>query len=392
MNNSYEEQVIDLTRRLVQCPSINPPGDTSDCAKIVLSEFKENGINTEIMAGKKGACNVVARLPGEKKGKVLLLNGHLDVVPPGEGWTVDPFGGEIRAGRMYGRGTTDMKSGLASMITAMIAIKHSGLFNGEIIFTGVADEETGSAYGTQYLLKNNIGTNVDFAIVGEPTNLRVTLGNRGIRSIRIVVSGKASHACRPHLGINAIAYAAKVIGGIQSMKFSQRNDFFEIPSPSISVTMVRGGIKENIIPDRCELVVDRRMIPGETTETMLKELKGIINPILEEEKGIQIQVDVNPTYYYDPYLISENEPFVQATIEAVKLAVGREPVLATKAKAGSTDASHLFWGGIPVIIFGPGDPHFAHSVDERVDIKDIVLSTKVFVSVLSKLLGKWDGD
>lgn len=384
MNNPYKEQVIELTRKLIQCPSINPPGDTSDCAKIVLSEFKENGINAEIVVGKKGACNVVARLPGEKKGKVLLLNGHLDVVPPGEGWTVDPFGGQIQAGKMYGRGATDMKSGVASMITAMVAIKRSAVyFNGEIVFMGVADEETGSEWGTQYLLKNKIGTNADFAIVGEPTNLKVARGNRGVCWIDIVVKGKACHASSPHLGINAISYAARLAEAIHSIEFKNRNDLFEVPSPSFSVTMIRGGTKENIVPNRCELVVDRRMIPGETAETMTEALKRIIDPMMEREKGLQIEVRLRRNHF-DPYLIPQDEPIVQAAIESFEKIIGEKAKIG--AQAFSTDGSHLFLEGIPAVIFGPGNPHFAHAVDECVDIEDIVLSTEILISILDKLL------
>jgi len=382
-----KEEIVELTQELVRSESVNPPGDTSDCAKIVLNKFEQSNINAEIIEGKKGACNVVARLPGKKKGKVLLLNGHLDVVPPGEGWTVDPFGGEIRGNKIYGRGTSDMKSGIASMIAAMIAFKRSGAyFNGEIIFMGVAGEETGSEFGTLYLLKNNIGTNADFAIVSEPTNLRVELGNRGLRWIDLFVRGKASHSARPYLGINAISYAAKVIEAIQSIEFSNRNDAFEIPSPSISVTMIKGGTKENIIPDRCDLTVDRRMIPGETTEMVMEELKKIITPILKGEKGLQIEVKMRPNYW-DPYLISEDEPVVRATIESFKQVTGEKPEIASKVAC--TDASHLFHlARIPTVLFGPGNALLSHRVDECVAMKNLVLSTAIFISIFGKLLGK----
>ncbi len=382
-----KEEIIELTRELVQSPSVNPPGDTSECARIVLNRFEQNNINAKIIEVKRGVCNVVARLPGKKKGKVLLLNGHLDVVPAGEGWTVNPFGGEIRRDKMYGRGTCDMKSGIASMIAAMIAFKRSGAsFNGEIIFMGAADEETGSEFGTVYLLKNNIGTNADFAIVSEPTNLRVELGNRGLRWIDIFVRGKASHSGRPHLGINAISYAAKVIEAIQSIEFSNRNDAFEISSPSISVTMIKGGTKENIIPDWCGITVDRRMIPGETTETVMEELKRIITPILEGEKGLEIEVKMRPNYW-DPYLISEDEPIVRSTIDSFKQVTGEKPEIASKAAC--TDASHLFHlGGIPTVLFGPGDPLLSHKVDECVAMENLVLSTAIIISIFDKLLRK----
>lgn len=382
---SAKEESVELTQELVRCPSVNPPGDTTDCAQIVLNKFIENDIDAEIIEGKKGACNVVARFSGQNKGKVLLLNGHLDVVLPGEDWTVDPFGGEIRDGKIYGRGSADMKSGAASLIAAMIAFKRSGVsFNGEIVFMGVAEEETAGEFGTVYLLENKIGTNADFAIVAEPTSLKVMLGNKGLRWIDIIVKGKASHSGRPHQGINAIDYAAKLIGAVHSMEFKNRNDAFDVPSPSISVTMISGGTKENIIPGRCDLVVDRRMIPGETSETVVEELKRIINPIVEGEKGLHIETRLRPNHF-DPYLISEDEPIAQATIESFEEVTGRKPEIT--AKSSCTDASHLFQkAGIPTVLFGPGEESASHKSDEYVPIDNIMLSTEMFVSIFNKLL------
>jgi len=386
MNPSIgKEEIIELTRELIRSRSVNPPGDTSDCAKIILGRFKNAAIDAEIVEGKKGVSNVVARLPGRKKGKTLLLNGHIDVVPPGEDWTVDPFGGEIQGDKLYGRGTCDMKSGVASMMAAMIELKRSGAsFSGEILFQAIADEETGSEFGTVYLLNRNIGKHADFAIVSEPTNLRVELGNRGLRWVDLTIRGKASHAGRPYLGVNAILYAAKLIEAIQAMKFSNRNDAFEIPEPSISVTLVNGGTKVNIIPDRCDLSIDRRMIPGETTESVMGELKTVIDPVLEKEKELRIEMKMRPNYW-DPYLVSKNEPVVQATVEAVRQVTGKDPQLG--GKAACTDASHLFHvGKIPTVLFGPGNPNLSHKADEYVLTENLMLATKAFALIFKKLL------
>jgi succinyl-diaminopimelate desuccinylase len=382
----HKDEVIELMRELVRAPSPNPPGDTRECAEVILNKFKKERIDAEIVEGKKGVCNVIARLPGKRKGKTLLLNGHIDVVPAGEGWTVGPFGAEIRDGKIYGRGTCDMKSGIASTMGAMIGFKRSGApFNGEMVFMGAADEETGSEFGTVYLLRKEVGKKADFAIVSEPTSLRVELGNRGLRWIEITIKGKASHAGRPYLGINAISYGAKLIEAIHSIRFKNRNDAFEIPEPSLSVTQIHGGTKANIIPDRCELVLDRRMIPGETTETVLAELKEVIDPILEKEKELRIDIQMRPNYW-DPYFISEQEPVVQATIASVEEITGKKPFIG--GKAASTDASHLFHlGGIPTVLFGPGDETLSHKPDECVPIKNLLDGTEIYLSIFKKLLG-----
>jgi acetylornithine deacetylase/succinyl-diaminopimelate desuccinylase family protein len=382
-----ETEVIELAQALIRSPSVNPPADTRACAALILDKFRENDIDAEIIEEKQGAANVVARLPGDGRGKVLVLNGHLDVVLPGEGWRVDPFGGEIRGGMLYGRGSCDMKSGIASMVASMIDFKRSGRsFNGEIVFMGVADEETGSEYGTQLLLKKGIGKGADFAIVSEPTNLRLELGNRGLRWIDICVKGRASHAGRPNLGVNAIQYAAKLIDGIQSMKFENRNDAYEIPTPSISVTMINAGTNVNIIPNRCRLSVDRRMIPGETTETVMRELQDLVTPMLKEEKDLDVEIKMRPVNW-DAYLISENEPIVRATRESFEAVTGRSPEIL--AKSAGTDASYLFHlGGTPTLLFGPGNQYMSHQVDECVSLEDLVIATQILVVVFNRLLGQ----
>jgi len=382
-----ESEILALTQDIVRHPSVNPPAESTQCARTVLERFKENGIEAEIKEGKKGVANVVARLSGRKKGKKLLLNGHMDVVAPGEGWTVDPFGGEVKDGMIYGRGTCDMKSGIASMQAAMIGFKRSGKpFDGEIVYMAVGDEETGSRFGTRYLLENNIGTDADFAIVSEPTNLAVELGNRGLRWFDICVTGKASHAGRPHLGVNAIRCGARLVEAIESHRFAHRDDRFEIPTPSLSVTTINGGTQVNVIPNRCRLTVDRRMIPGETVETVMAELEEMIDSITTDEEDVKIDLEMREAYW-DPYLISETESVVQAVKDSVQRVTGDSPKIG--AKAACTDASHIFHiGGIPTVLFGPGNQELSHKVDECVSIENVVKATEVFMSVFENLLGE----
>ena len=353
------------------------------CATIISDRLTENGIDAKIIEGKKGICNVVAGLTGGRKGKTLLLNGHMDVVAPGEGWTVDPFGGDIKDGKIYGRGTCDMKSGISSMMAALIGFKRSGKsFDGEIIFTAVGDEETGSQYGTRYLLEQKIGRNADFAIVAEPTDLAVELGNRGLRWFDIFVTGKACHAGRPHLGVNAIDYSARLAAAIQSFRFTHTDDNFELSKPSISVTLIDGGSQVNVIPNRCRLSVDRRMLPGETTESVMAELEKMIQSI--SMPGIGVEVKMRPGFW-DPYLISEKEPIVQVLIDAYRQSTGSEPTVRTKLAC--TDGSHIYnLGGIPAVLFGPGIPELSHQVDECVPIQNLVTATDIYMSAFDTLL------
>lgn len=386
MNNFITEgEIVNIMQELIRCPSVNPPAQTAECAQVVSDILRKNNIKAEIVEAQQGVANVVARLEGKNSGKRLLLNGHLDVVAPGEGWTVDPFGGEVRNDLIYGRGACDMKSGIAAMLSAIIAFKRSEQpFNGEIIFTAVGDEETGSQFGTKYLLEKGIANQVDLAIVTEPTDLAIELGNRGLRWFDISVKGLACHAGRPHLGTNAIQYASKIVEAIHGMKFTRKDDRFEIPQPSISVTMINGGTQVNVIPNRCRIAIDRRMIPGETTDSVLHELKEIVSSATAGQPDIDVEIHIRPECW-DPYLISEDEPVVVSLKKGHFEVTGERPIVRTKLAC--TDASHIFHhAGIPVALYGPGIAGKSHQVDECVPISNLIVATGVLLSVFRDIL------
>jgi len=378
-------EIVDIMQELIRRPSVNPPANTTECAGVVARIFHRNHIPAEIVEGQPGVANVVARLTGQAEGKRLVLNGHMDVVAPGEGWTVDPFGGEVRNGCLYGRGACDMKSGIAAMMAAMIALKRfAAAFKGEIIFTAVGDEETGSRFGTRFLLNQGIMDGADAAIVTEPTDLAIELGNRGLRWFDLSVKGRACHAGRPHLGRNAIDFASRIVQAIHAFEFKQHDDRFEIPTPSMSVTMINAGTQVNVIPNRCRLAVDRRMLPGETTDSVLAEINAIVAAVTSGQPEVEVAVEMRPDFW-DPYLISEDEPIVAALKKAHIQATGRKPPVRTKLAC--TDASHIFHrAGIPVALYGPGIAARSHQVDECVPIENLVTATEVFLAVFRDFL------
>jgi acetylornithine deacetylase/succinyl-diaminopimelate desuccinylase family protein len=380
-----DEEIIELTRELLRAPSVNPPADTEACARVALAYLEQNGVPAELREGAAGVFNVVGRLSGERPGKRLLLNGHIDVVAPGEGWSVDPFGGEIRAGQIYGRGACDMKSGIAAMLAAVVGFKRSRKsFKGEIIVAAVGDEETGSRFGTRYLLERGLKNEIDLAIVTEPTDLAIELGNRGLRWFDVTVKGQACHAGRPHYGRNAVHGASLLIQAIHDHKFSKRDAHFEIPTPSMSVTMINAGTQVNVIPNRCRFSIDRRMIPGETSGSVLAELREIVDSVLARQEGFEVDIEMRPDWW-DPYLIAEDEPIVAALKSAHFEVTRREPIVRTKLAC--TDASHIFHqAGIPVVLYGPGIAGRSHQVDECVPVEDLVQATNVLLKVIDKIL------
>ena len=377
------EEVRDLLARLIRSRSLNPPGDVRECAQLIAADLEGRGLPAEIIEEKTGVANVVSRLEGRGNGKTLIWNGHFDVVPPGEDWQEDPFSGEYRDGYLYGRGTSDMKSGLAAMMIALGALKKSGApFQGRIVLQAVGDEETGSENGTVVMIRNNIGAGAAFAIVGEPTDLAVSIGNRGLRWIEVLVKGRASHAGRPHLGANAIQAASRMIQELHRLPLERHHPLFEIPHPSLSVTLIAGGAKINIIPSRCSFSIDRRMVPGETTESVLGEIKEIVGK--NKEEGISAEVRVIHSGW-DPYAIDPELPAVRGLCQTVEEISGRPPRI--KGKAGCTDASHLFHrAGIPSVCLGPGLEDMAHAANERVSLEKVIQAAKIYARSAVKLL------
>jgi succinyl-diaminopimelate desuccinylase len=380
------EDTRDLLCKLIRSKSLNPPGDVRECAAVIVEELRRRKLPAETIEEKPGVANIISSLDGQAEGKTLIWNGHFDVVPPGEDWEGDPFSGEYREGYIYGRGASDMKSGLAAMIIALDALKKAGApFRGRIVLQAVGDEETGSDGGTLVMIRRKIGVGAHFAIVSEPTNLNVSIGNRGLRWFEVSLRGRASHAGRPHLGANAIHAAARMISGLENLKFKAHHPLFEIPHPSLSVTMIQGGTKINIIPDRCKFSIDRRMIPGETSESAHQEIEEALRQNLFEG----IAYDIRITHEgWDPYAINPESPPVKSLCRAIEEVVGQPPQV--KGKAGCTDASHLFHRAhIPAVCFGPGLEDLSHAANERVALEKVVQAAQVYaLSAITLLDGK----
>ena len=377
------DDVRHLLTKLIRSRSLNPPGDVRECAGLIAEELRKRNLPSEIIEEKPGVANVVSLLQGQAGGKTMVWNGHFDVVPAGENWEFDPFGGEFRDGYIYGRGSSDMKSGLAAMIVALDALKKAQApFRGRIVFQAVGDEETGSEGGTMLMIRKKIGAEAAFAIVSEPTNLQISIGNRGLRWIEVTVKGRASHAGRPHLGANALQAAARMVSGLEKLDFKARHPLFEIPTPSLSVTMMQAGTKINIIPERCTFAIDRRMIPGETSETVRREIEEVVRQNLST--GISAEIRITHEGW-EPYALDPASSLVAGLSRAVQEVVGEAPRL--KGKAGCTDASHLVHkAGIPTVCFGPGLEDTAHTANERVALEKVAQAAKIYARAAMILL------
>jgi len=368
-----EDEARELTQQLIRIPSLNPPGNVDECALFIASWLNGNGIRSEMIRSEHVA-NVVAKI-GDESGKKLLWNGHCDVVPAGGNWVHDPFSGFCENGFVYGRGASDMKGGNAAMMLALKALKEQGVeLKGQIVLTIVGDEETGSVNGT-IMVMNKLGIRFDGAIVAEPTDLYVERAQRGLRWIEIKVFGRACHAGRPHVGKNAIEYSSKVIEAFKRIPFTAHNEIFEqgAKDPSLSVTMISGGIKTNIIPEECSLMIDRRMIPGERERDVVAEIERALSEIREEGFSIRLEVVGKG---WDPFITDQNEPIVKNIMDSYQRIMQEQPRV--RGKGGCTDASHIFHAGIPAVIFGPGIPNESHTANEKVAISRVTKAAEIF--------------
>jgi acetylornithine deacetylase/succinyl-diaminopimelate desuccinylase family protein len=378
-----EREICELTKKLISIKSVNPPGDVDECSYFIRQWLVNNGIETEIRRFEH-VNNVVARL-GNPDGKRMLWNGHFDVVPAGsiDQWTTDPFAGQEKGGCLYGRGASDMKSGIAAMMLGLSVLKKMDIkLGGEIVLQAIGDEETGSANGTLSLLEI-CGANFDFAIVPEPTDFCIESAQRGLRWIEIAVTGKSAHAGRPHIGRNAIEHASRIIGALKTIKYETHCDIFEegLQYPSLSVNIIDGGIKENIIAEKCRIVLDRRMLPGETEQQVMKEIQTAIDSVSAEGFSAKARITNRG---WNPYIIDQESPVLLETIESYKNIVGKEPIV--RGKGGCTDASHIFDAGIPVVILGAGSANESHTANEKVDIHRIKQLCEIMIDATVRLL------
>jgi putative selenium metabolism hydrolase len=339
--------------------------------------------------------NVVGRI-GAGPGPVLLFNGHMDVVNVGnpEAWQRAPFGAEVENGVMYGRGTVDMKGALAAMVYAAKAlIEADSPLAGTVYVVGVVQEEPSEGMAMRMLVEEG-GLRPDFVVLGEPTNLDVSRGQRGRMEMQVTLSGRSCHSSTPEQGENALYAAARLIFGIELLAPRLLNDPV-LGQGTIAVTDVQTvACSRNAIPDLCRLAIDRRLTLGETETRALNEIRQIIN---REEIKAEVAVGESEAVsytghrfryreYYPAWLMEEDHPLVRSAMRASERAIGRRPRLTTWGF--STDGVYTMGqASIPTIGFGPGEERFAHTSQEQIRLADVLKAAKVYAQLAVEVLG-----
>lgn len=381
-----EAETIAFLRDLIRCPTVNPPGDVREAAAVVAAKLEGAGLATQVVGPTPEHQNVVAILAGSGTGPRLAFNAHYDVVPTGEesGWTYPPFGAEIHDGRVYGRGAGDDKASVTAQVMAGVALARSGVpLAGTLIVTEVADEETSGHLGAGFIVKQGY-VDADYVIVGEQTRGQLCIGERGAVAVGLTVYGATGHAATPWMGVNAIEGMARVITALRTELWPRLAERTHptLAATTATISMIEGGVKVNVIPDRCEIHIDRRILPEETPESVLAEIREVATRALADEP--RFRVEVVDKLSRPAILSSAETPVAQALLAATRY-LGKEPVI-TGFFAG-TDAKHFAPHGYTTLVMGPGDPGTAHTQDEWVGIDEVMEATRLYALTALALLG-----
>jgi len=353
-------RLIKLTQQLIRIDSQNPGGTEFEIARFVKSYLDKLGLKTRIYEFQKKRSNVIAVLEGKDRKHSLLITPHLDTVPAGKNWTVDPFKGIIRKGRLYGLGATDCKCNLAvSMEVIRSLVEDKTALDYSLIFAATADEESGSELGLEPLLEKKI-LKPDVALVLDADDFSIVVAQKGLIHMKIKIEGKKAHGAYPWLGINAIDLAIEIIKKIKAYKFSKHKNKYLRP-PTINLGTIKGGDKVNIVADWCEFELDFRFLAGESAKKIMKDVKAIVKShagkFKIETQGIQ-----------EPFVIDKRHALVSHLIKAMQR-VKVETLI--EGSEGATAISFFQKIKIPSLATGFGTAKCAHMADEYVEIGNL---------------------
>ena len=378
-----DEFVTRLAQEMIRVPTVNPPGNEHRLAERLQHVMTEGGLTCTLYPLSPERASVVGRLHGKGALPAFAMVGHIDTVAPGEvPWSFDPFAGEITNGKLRGRGASDMKSGTAAMIAAAVALAGASVeLQGDLIVACTAGEEVDCA-GAIDLLERGVFEDVGAMLIPEPSDLAVYRAEKGALWVKIVTYGKTAHGSLPQEGCNAIDLMLRVLQKIESLSFTQSSHAL-LGSPTISIGTISGGIKVNVVPDRCEAAVDLRTLPGEDHDKLVEEITRL--GIEESPEGVQppevvLMVD-RPAVE-----VARNDPLVGAAEAAAREVTGRETEVGG-APYFSDGAVLIPALRIPMVLCGPGKPELAHQPDEYIDIDRLVQASHIYMVLAQKMLG-----
>ena len=406
------DEIVDFASELIKIPTVNPPGENyRECASVIGKKLQEFGFEVEYHVAedrpehgeKHPRVNIVGHRRGVEPRPLVHLNGHMDVVPAGHGWTLDPFAGTVRDGRLYGRGSSDMKSGIAAAVFAAEALRRAGVsLRGSVELSGTVDEESGGYAGVGWLAEKGLisSDRTDYVIIPEPFGRdRVCVGHRGVYWFKVTARGRMAHGSMPFLGVNAIERMAPLLEAFRTElmpALAERTTEmpvvpYEARKASININAIQGGQvggtgQTPCVPDRCELIVDRRFLIEEDAELVKKEIAGIVERV--GSRTPEGGYDLQDLVLFDPVMTPQGSPLTSGLQDAIKKVTGENAQLV--ASPGTYDHKHVsrVAGVDHCVAYGPGILEMAHQPDEYCEVESLVDATKVLSLVLLESIGK----
>ncbi len=388
LTTQEQQDLLDFLRALVRTPSF--PGQEGAVAALIMQEMQRLGFDHVTM---DRAGNVIGSI-GTAEGPLLMFNAHMDTVTVSQAnaWQTDPFGAELRDGVLYGLGSCDMKGGLAAALYAIAGLRRLGLpARGRVMLAVVGLEEPAEGVGTRVLFEED-GLRPDWVVIPEPSALQVVRAQRGHVELLLEVLGRSAHSSSPDLGRNAIYAAARLVFGLELLAGQLATDAV-LGRGVLAVTDIRSeAVSRNAVPDRCTLVIDRRLVAGESERQAIAEIERIITreavaarvKVIEEEVRTHTGVTLTARRSSPPWVFDERHPLIQAMLQAAR-EVGLRP--SCSAWAFATEGAYSAGiAEVPTVGFGPGDPALAHTPDEHIPLEEVFTAAAAYRALAARLL------
>ena len=364
------EETVALLTECVRTKTVNPPGEEARLAEVLARYFEAEGVDVEVLTLSPGRANLLARLRGAGERPALIFSAHTDTVGPGEmPWERDPWSGRVEGGRLYGRGASDMKSGLAAMALALVGLKRAGArLRGDLVLAASAGEEVDMC-GARAFVASGALAGAGAVVVGEPTGGRVAVAHKGAMWLAITTAGRTAHGAMPHHGVNAILRMQEVLDRVRAMRLPPAAHAL-LGGATLSVNTIRGGDAVNVVPDRCRVDVDVRTVPGVDHDGVVDAIRSACGGL-----GFDVALDVRmsaPAVETDASL-----PAVQTAVDVAGRLAGRPEKVG--AVPYFTEASvYQPELRLPAIIYGPGEAHLAHQPNEWVSVRACTAAVRFY--------------
>jgi succinyl-diaminopimelate desuccinylase len=409
--DALTDEIVEFTRELIRIPTVNPPGDGyAECAEFIGRRLSACGFETQYYPAegrpehtpKHPRINVVGHRRGRHIRPLVHLNGHFDVVPAGDGWTLEPFAAVLRGNRIYGRGSCDMKAGIASAFYAAEAIQRCGIeLNGSVEISGTVDEESGGFAGVAWLAQHGhiSAARTDFVIIPEPLYVdRICIGHRGVYWFELTTRGRIAHGSMPFHGVSAIEHMGILLDRIRRElmpRIAQRTTLMPVVPEGARVATLNingidggqpvGGIQTPCVADMCRAVFDRRFLIEEGFDVTRREIVDLLDRAAAEIPDLRYEI--RDLMVVHPVRTPDDSPLIGVLDRALHRVLGRSGGLV--ASPGTYDHKHVTRiGGVTnCVAYGPGILDLAHQPDEWCGVDDVVNATKVIALALLELTG-----